>query len=315
MPSCRTKNMNRSWIQAPRISDEYEKGVEDFLKFAKQHAPAVGGKYFFPCVNCVNGMRQALFVIRLHLICDDFIRSYTNWIWHGELPEVSTPIDNEAVHVEIGYRMEDMICDLGQEGFLQAHAPYYEDLETDSKLPLYLGCTTFTRLSTVLALVNLKARFGWSDKSLTELLVLLKNMLPNDNKLPNSHYETNKILCPVGMEYKKIHACRNDCVLYRKEFAELRNCPTCGVSRYKQNDEEYTDDVAITNSRPAKVCWYLPIIPRFKRLFATAHDASNLQWHAVDRINDGFLRHPADSPQWKTIDHLYPKFGAEPRNL
>ena len=117
------------------------------------------------------------------------------------------------------------------------------------------------------------------------------------------------------MEYKKIHACRNDCVLYRKEFAELRNCPTCGVSRYKQNDGEYTDDVATSNPRPAKVCWYLPIIPRFKRLFATAHDASNLKWHAVDRINDGFLRHPADSPQWKTIDHLYPEFGAEPRNL
>ena len=180
---------------------------------------------------------------------------------------------------------------------MEAHAPYYEDLETDSKLPLYLGCTTFTRLSAVLALVNLKARFGWSDKSLTELLVLLKNMLPNDNKLPNSHYEAKKILCPVGLEYKKIHACRNDCVLYRKEFAELRNCPTCGVSRYKQNDGEYTDDVATSNPRPAKVCWYLPIIPRFKRLFATAHDASNLNWHAVDRINDGFLRHPADSPQ------------------
>ena len=58
----------------------------------------------------------------------------------------------------------------------------------------------------MLALVNLKARFGWSDKSLTELLVLLKNMLHNDNKLPNSHYEAKKILCPVGLEYKKIHA-------------------------------------------------------------------------------------------------------------
>ncbi|XP_028184604.1 uncharacterized protein LOC114371338 [Glycine soja] len=211
--------------------------------------------------------------------------------------------------------MEDMIRDLAQEGFLEAHAPYYEDLETDSKLSLYFGCTTFTRLSAVLALVNLKARFGWSDKSLTELLVLLKNMLPNDNKLPNSHYEAKKILCPVGLEYKMIHACHNDCVLYRKEFAELRNCPTCGVSRYKQNDGEYTDDVATSNPRPTKVCWYLPIIPRFKRLFATAHDASNLKWHAIDRINDGFLRHPADSPQWKTIDNLYPEFGAEPRNL
>ena len=34
-----------------------------------------------------------------------------------------------------------------------------------------------------------------------------------------------------------------------------------------------------------------------------------------EKANDGFLRHPADSPQWKTIDNLYPEFGAEPRNL
>ena len=104
-------------------------------------------------------------------------------------------------------------------------------------------------------------------------------------------------------------------MLYRKEFAELGNCPTCGVSRYKLNDEEYTDDVAINNLRPTKVCRYLPIIPRFKRLFATTHDAFNLKWHAVGRIHDGLLRHPTDSPQWKTIDHLYLEFGAEPRNL
>ncbi|XP_006601584.1 uncharacterized protein [Glycine max] len=69
------------------------------------------------------------------------------------------------------------------------------------------------------------------------------------------------------------------------------------------------------NCRPAKVCWYLPIIPRFKRLFANAHDAKNLSWHSNDRKSDGLLRHPADSPQWKTIDHLYPEFGYEPRNL
>ena len=101
-------------------------------------------------------------------------------------------------------RIEDRIRDLGQEGFGQAHAPYYENLETDSKKPLYLGCTTFTQLSRVLALVNLKARFGWSDKSFTELFLLLKNLLPEDNTLPKNHYKAKKILGLVGMEYQKI---------------------------------------------------------------------------------------------------------------
>ena len=88
----------------------------------------------------------------------------------------------------------------------------YKKLENNSVKPLYLGCTTFTRLSRVLALLNLKERFGWSDKSFTELLVLLKNMLPEDNMLPKNHYEVKKILCLVGMEYQKIHACPNDCI-------------------------------------------------------------------------------------------------------
>ena len=84
----------------------------------------------------------------------------------------------EPVREDIRDHIEDMIRDLGQDCFQQAHAPLYDKLESDSRNPLYEGCTSFTRLSAVLALVNLKARFWWSDKSLTQLLVLLKKMLP-----------------------------------------------------------------------------------------------------------------------------------------
>jgi len=55
-----TEKMNRIWIQEPCISDEYEKGVEDFLEFSRTNAPVVGGKFFCPCVNCVNGRRHSL---------------------------------------------------------------------------------------------------------------------------------------------------------------------------------------------------------------------------------------------------------------
>ena len=69
----------------------------------------------------------------------------------------------------------------------------------------------------------------------------------------------------------------------------MRNCPTCGVSCYKVNDGECSDNAATNNSRPTKICWYLPIIPRFKRLFASADDAKYLRWHADDKIIDGLL--------------------------
>jgi len=45
-----------------------------------------------------------------------------------------------------------------------------------------------------------------------ELLPLLKEMLPEKNTLPNRNYVAKMILCLMGMEYKKIHACPNDCI-------------------------------------------------------------------------------------------------------
>ena len=47
-------------------------------------------------------------------------------------------------------------------------------------------------------------------------------MLPEGNTLPTQNYDAKKILCPMGMEYKRIHACPNDCILYRKEFEDLK---------------------------------------------------------------------------------------------
>jgi len=78
---------------------------------------------------------------------------------------------------------------------------------------------------------------------------------------------------------------------------------------YKVKYGECSDDPATNNDRPAKVCWYLPLIARFKRLFANADDAKNLKWHVDGRKNDRLLCHLVDSPQWKTIDQLYPDFG------
>ena len=102
--------------------------------------------------------------------------------------------------------------------------------------------------------------------------MLLKKILPADNVLPKNHYEAKNILCLVGIEYQKIHACRNDCILYRDEFAEMHCCPVCRVSRYKLNNNDSSVHPIATNWRLAKVCWYLPIIQRFKRLFANAQD-------------------------------------------
>ncbi|XP_057248995.1 uncharacterized protein LOC130590530 [Beta vulgaris subsp. vulgaris] len=201
-----------------------------------------------------------------------------------------------------GDRLEDMIH-VVEENF-DGNPAMFETLLSDSERPLYNGCTKYTRLSSVLKLYNLKVGGGWSDASFTLLLEAVKDMLPEDNVLPGCTYEAKKILSTMGLRYEKIHACPNDCILYRNEYESLDDCPVCNTSRYKKK-------VGI----PAKVLWYFPIIPRFRRMFSNPGDAEKLTWHHNGRTKDGLMRHPADSPQWRFIDETFPDFKKDERNL
>jgi len=92
-------------------------------------------------------------------------------------------------------------------------------------------------------------------------------MFLDGNILPTHNYDAKKILCSMGMEYKRIHACSNDCILYRKEFKGLKKCLKYGLSRYngKNNNE---DKDGLEKDGPAlKVVWYLPIMLKLKRFF------------------------------------------------
>jgi len=63
--------------------------------------------------------------------------------------------------------------------------------------------------------------------------------------------------------------------------------------------------------------WYLPIIPRMKRLFANLNERLRgiLRLHADEKKCDGMYRHPADSIQWKKFDDEFQEFGKETRNI
>jgi len=73
----------------------------------------------------------------------------------------------------------------------------------------------------------------------------MSDMLLEGNPLPTRNYDAKNILCPMGMKYKKIHVCPNDCMLYKKEFDKLHQCPQCGISRYKK---KYVSIVGVTDN-------------------------------------------------------------------
>jgi Zn ribbon nucleic-acid-binding protein len=59
-------------------------------------------------------------------------------------------------------------------------------------------------------------------------------MLPDGNQIAESVNEVKKIICPLGIEVEKIQACKNSCVLFREDYADLDKCPKCGYDRYKR---------------------------------------------------------------------------------
>ena len=71
------------------------------------------------------------------------------------------------------------------------------------------------------------------DEGFEKLLKILKKKLPKDNELPDSTYAAKKVVCPLGLEVQKIHACPNDCILYCGAYEDLNACPVCGALRYK----------------------------------------------------------------------------------
>ncbi|KAK8923673.1 E3 ubiquitin-protein ligase UPL2 [Platanthera zijinensis] len=99
----------------------------------------------------------------------------------------------------------------------------FYDLLNDDEQELYPGCKEFSKFQFMVTLLALKSDYGWTDRSFTELLKVLKRAIPCSEKLPSSFYKANNYIQELGMERKKIDACLNDCILYRDKFADLES--------------------------------------------------------------------------------------------
>ncbi|XP_073526184.1 uncharacterized protein [Phyllobates terribilis] len=287
--------MSRPWMYGDHTTTQYLSGVEEFIRCALAHQ-----------------------------------QDYHVWFWHGEkIPDYPSSSVNEFdVRVDTDDSDDDiaenneMDDDDDQEDdeingmmdgvrdHLNERPQMFEQVSKAAETPLYPGCTKFSKLEAVSVLYNLKCASGWTDGSFNTLLEWLGEFLPEGNEMPISTYYARKLMCPLGLDVVKIDTCPNDCMLYRNEHEKLNECPKCGASRYKRKGVN-----SAKRGPSTKVMWYLPIIPRFQRLFSIKKEAENLRWHAEGRKKDGQLRHPADSPQWRNIDKKYSEFGDEIRNL
>jgi hypothetical protein len=144
-------------------------------------------------------------------------------------------------------------------------------------------------------------------------------MLPQGNAVPEIVYEAKQIICPLDLEVEKIHACNNDCILYRgPKYKDLEKCPICRLDRFNHRKDSGDDENCHRNRRkggPKKVFWYFPIIPHLKCWFAK-EELELLQWHKEKHKQDAkMIKHPADATQWQNIDSQNLEFTIDLRNI
>jgi hypothetical protein len=152
-----------------------------------------------------------------------------------------------------------------------------------------------------------------TDRGFKAMLDLIKDMLSQGNKILMTTYEAKQNVYPLGLDVERIHACKNDCVLFRgDDYEDFTECPECGFPRYKRRFDGGDDKRK--HGASYKVAWNFPIHQRLRHLFSMRKDAELLRWHDKEHKKDDFIRHPADGTQWPIIDHKYEEM-QDPRHL
>ncbi|XP_044499442.1 uncharacterized protein LOC123220908 [Mangifera indica] len=323
---------DKSWMNLPRYSDKYMNGVNDFLDKAFSLA-AHGNVILCPCKKCHLRYWYCRNTVYEHLIIDGITPGYNDWYFHGEVLDSSMNIDDMGqsdkrdmgddidglLHDTFrGVINEDIPCNQEfREGQTDEAKKFFKLLE-EGKEELYLGCQNFSKLSFTIRLYLLKCIHGISNVAITNILELLREAFPHA-KLPTSFNVAKKMVKDLGLEYQKIHACPNDCMLFWDENETLSSCKVCGASRWKSNGNVVGNSQERLSKKgyqiPKKVFRYFPLILRLQRLFMCKKTADCMTWHEKYRTKDGNLRHPADGEAWKKFDSLYPHFAQDPRNV
>ncbi|GJR13824.1 putative reverse transcriptase domain-containing protein [Tanacetum coccineum] len=237
--------MDKSWMETNRISKSYVDGVAAFTDYAVHNLqkmgnidPRVNKKHIYiPCLctKCLNHIEHKVEEVKYHLYRRGIDISYTKWTKHREEDEASIsapkPVNATTEFVDDmdfayiptdGHTTVEMV-NATKVNFDVDDRVKFQELLLDVEKPLYKGCPDFTKLSAIVKLLNLKGKYGASDKFFTELLGLIKKMLPAGNEMVEKTYQAKKVMRLMGLGLKKIHAWRTIDEKFPKITEDIRN--------------------------------------------------------------------------------------------
>ncbi|GJQ95791.1 hypothetical protein Tco_0006930 [Tanacetum coccineum] len=322
--------IDKSWTSLGKHEKAFYTGLKKFVDDCKPLVDSAGN-IRCPCKSCRLVLWVSIKHLSDHISKYGFDPSYKTWIHHGEpdLPPPPPVIDNTRQP-----QMSDMTACLNDLSYIplnneqneptqgdigetsndptQAKRNEFEELYASANEELYPGCDHVTRLDFMAKFTYFKVKGKLTDSIFNEMLEFFQNVFPTAKgyKLPPSYYAIKKTFKTIGLGYESIHACVNDCFLFRGDAnKDVHFCPVCNTSRWKDSNTP-------GKKVPKKVLRYFPIIPRLQRLYKSSHTAKEMTWHATGKCTEpGKMQHPVDGRAWKDFDTKYLDFAAEPRNV
>jgi hypothetical protein len=196
---------------------------------------------------------------------------YEVWMHHDESVRQRTASVAEEEDDRSGDdRMDEMLDAIWPELETNSEDPptpeveKFFDILRASEEPLHEH-TIVSIIAFVTHLMAIKSKFTFSNKCYKELLSLINDVLPSNHKMSKDMYQSKKLLSTLDMEYEKIDACENNCMLFYKEHKDETKCLKCDKSRFVEVVNE--DGEKVTLKVAHKQLCYMPLMARMKWLF------------------------------------------------
>ena len=135
--------MNKSWILENKEPQQFQDGFNQFLEFCQTNC-SDPERIHCPCIDCGNGTKGNITMIKNHVFCRGFDTSYRTWYWHGESLKNNNPYPFGRRGVDdLGYSDFDdhpmELLDEAQEEFVDDPSKF-EKLVRDADKTLFNGC-------------------------------------------------------------------------------------------------------------------------------------------------------------------------------
>ena len=308
-------------MRLDKASAEWQQGLTDYLD-STFGGSSKGGTTPCPCSACHSMSFRKRSDVQNHLLRKGFDESFIREqesICEGSAIDDDDDVDDKAGTIELLHSLirGTIRGEIDEEQPNEMAKKFFKLLQ-EAKKELFPGCTEATQVSFIVKMFQMKCMFGCSNACMEYVLGLFLLILPKGHCLPDSMEKIKKVVRDLGLNYEKIDACYNDCVLFRgKEYEGLDNCPKCGETRWKQSKEVQDVGSSCGSKKrvPRKILRYFPLIPRLQRIYMSETRASYMRWHKEELVVDGKMRHPADSKAWKHVDATYEWFAEDPRNV